>query len=155
METETAKMAASWPPKAGTNGRSGELRKPVNQKKKVASAARKAPPRVVVARSLRTDFGLSLSTFSKMVGVPSKVLTAWEANQVSLKGAAAARLKRVSTILARLAGIMQPAFVPKWLERPNNACQEIGVRSPLHLFEEGDYETIEDMIWYAESGTPG
>ncbi len=82
-------------------------------------------------------------------------MTAWEANQVSLKGAAAARLKRVAAILARLSGIMRLSFIPTWLEQPNNICQEIGVRTPLNLFEEGDYETIEDMIWYAESGTPG
>ncbi len=113
------------------------------------------PAHGVVARSLRTDFGLSVATFSKMVGVPVKALSAWEANQVVLKGAAAARVKRVASILARLAGIMRRSFIPTWLEQPNNACKEVGVRMPLDLLEKGDYETIEDMIWYVESGTPG
>jgi hypothetical protein len=41
-----------------------------------------------------------------------------------------------------------------WLEQPNNACKEINIRTPLDLFESGDFATLEGMIWHVESGTP-
>ena len=78
----------------------------------------------------------------------------WEANQADLNAAAARRVQRVASILARLAGVMRRAFIPTWLDRPNDACKEIGVCTPLDLYEKGDYETIERMIWYIESGSP-
>ena len=155
MATETKKKTASRPSKPDTNGLATANRKPVRQKKKRTANGKNARPRAIVALTVRTDFGLSMPTFSKMVGVPVKDLARWETDGGVLKPASAARIERVSAILTRLAGIMRQSFIPTWLERPNNACKEIGVRAPLDLFENGDYETIEGMIWYVESGTPG
>jgi DNA-binding transcriptional regulator YiaG len=129
--------------------------KPGRQRKKRATNGKKTRARAIVARTIRTDFGLSMPTFSTMVGVPAEDLTRWEADGGVLNAASAARVERVSGIRTRLAGIMRQTFIPTWLEQPNDACKDIGVRAPLDLFENGDYETIEGMIWYVESGIPG
>ena len=126
METKTRKARAPGPAKSEWNGLARRTRTPVRQKKKVASDGKATSLRRGVARSLRSDFGLSLPTLSRMVGVPVNALARWEANGVALKGAAGARTARVAAILARLAGIMRRSYIPRWLEQPNAACKEVG-----------------------------
>jgi transcriptional regulator with XRE-family HTH domain len=162
MRTETGKANAKRTPRATKNvdGRKknkgaasngirpsrprkarGEGRKP---------ALPKAPP-----KTLRTDFGLDLATFAGMAGVSPTALAAWEQGKtVRLDDQARGRLGRVTRILEGLARVMQRRFIPTWLRQPNAACEEAGARTPLDLFERADYETLEDMVWYLESGTP-
>src|SRR5262249_42225428 len=106
-------------------------------------------------RTLRTDFGLRLATFAKMTGVSQKALAEWEQDEAaSLDDESFGRIGRVAHILVGLARVMRRAFIPTWIEQPNDACKEIGAGSPLDLFKKGDYETLEDMVWYLKSGTP-
>jgi transcriptional regulator with XRE-family HTH domain len=114
------------------------------------SASPQAPP-----RTLRTDFDLSLATFAKITGVAPKDLARWEQGKaVRLDDEASGRVDRVARILEGLARVMRRTFIPTWMAQPNDACKEMGARTPLELFERGDYETLEDMVWYLESGTP-
>jgi DNA-binding transcriptional regulator YiaG len=155
MATGMKKGTASRLPKSAINGMATADHKPDRQEKKRAAAGRKKPRREKVARSLRTDFGLSMPIFSRMVGVPAKDLTRWEAQGDALGAAPVARIERVAQMLTRLAGIMRKSFISTWLEQPNKACNEINVSAPLKLFENGDFATLEGMIWHVESGTPG
>lgn len=103
----------------------------------------------------RTHFGLSLPMFARMTGISQEALARWEKQKPSsLKGDARRRVQRVAHILEGLARRMQRTLIRTWIERPNDACKELGTGTPLDLFERGDYEVLEDMAWYLESGTP-
>jgi hypothetical protein len=112
------------------------------------------PRTKAAARSVRTDFGLALPMFAKMVHVPAAVLASWEGDDGLLDAEAEDRVAEVGTILAGLARVMRRQFIPTWLARPNDACKEIGVRTPLDLFKRGKYKAVEDMVFYMESGSP-
>jgi hypothetical protein len=103
---------------------------------------------------VRADFGLSLTAFAKMTGVPAATLAKWEGGTASLGTDARRRIDRVAAILKRLARVMRRSFVPTWIEQPNKVCTELGVRTPLDLFERRDYQALEDMVFSMESGTP-
>ncbi len=119
-------------------------------KKKPGVKTRAAAPLIAV----RTNYGISLGVFAKMVHVPPKVLGEWEEGRVSLDPDTAERLGRVATILKGLAHVMRQPFIPIWLTRTNDACKEIGVRTPLDLFKRGDYDELDSMVFYMESGSP-
>ena len=61
------------------------------------------------------------------------------------------KIKRVEEILKGLARVMKKDFIATWLTRPNDACEG---RSPVNFLEEGDYETIEDLVYFLEAGEP-
>jgi hypothetical protein len=105
------------------------------------------------ATRARTDFGLSLTVFAKMTGVPAAVAK-WEEGKGRLSGEALGRIDRVAHILRGLGRVMRRSFVPTWVEQPTDACAERVARTPLDLFERGDYEALESMVYYMESGTP-
>jgi DNA-binding transcriptional regulator YiaG len=107
------------------------------------------------AETVRADFGLAVSTFAKMVHVPAAVLGGWEKGLVSLDADAEQRIGRVAAILEGLAQVIRRTYVAIWLVQPNDACKEIGAHAPLDLFKCGDYEAVEDMVFYLESGSPG
>jgi transcriptional regulator with XRE-family HTH domain len=110
----------------------------------------------VLRKTLRTDFGLALPTLAKMTGIHADVLTNWERNKaVRLDSVTQRRLARIAGILDGLARVIRRDFIATWLEQPNDACKELGAATPLDLFAKGDYETLEGMVWYLESGTPG
>jgi DNA-binding transcriptional regulator YiaG len=112
---------------AATNGNKVNRRAKTSCKGKEPELA-KAPPRTV-----RTDFDLSLATFAKMTGLTQKALAKWEQDKaVRLDVEAASRVGRVARILNGLARVMQPAFIPTWIEQPNDACKEIGVSTEWH-----------------------
>ena len=129
--------------------------KKVARPKKTGGNGRKTALAKAAPRTLRADFGLGLATFAKMTGVPPTVLTRWEQGKaVRLPGEAVGRVGRVGRILEGLARVMRRRFIPTWIEQPNDACKEIGARTPLDIFASGDCETLEDMVWYLESGAP-
>ena len=49
---------------------------------------------------------------------------------------------------------MRKSYLPTWLEKPNEACAELGANAPVDLMERGDYDAIEDMIFFFGSGVP-
>lgn len=90
-----------------------------------------------------------------MTGIAPSALARWEDGEANaLDGHALARIGRVAPILRGLARVVRRTFIPAWVEQPNDACKEVGAARPLDLFERGDYATLEDMVWYLESGTP-
>lgn len=118
-------------------------------------AATQPPKRPDAApRTLRSAFGLSLTDFSRMTGVPEADLAKWEQGAYPLQVSDRGRIEGVGRILEGLARVMRKAFLPTWLGQPNDACKEAGVPTPLALLERGGYQQVEDMIYYFESGVP-
>jgi transcriptional regulator with XRE-family HTH domain len=105
-------------------------------------------------RTLRTEYGLSRPAFARMLGTSEAAIASWEQGAATLDAATLDRVGRVEGILGGLARVMRPAFIPVWLEQPNEACKEAGARTPLDLLARGDFQAVEAMIFYLESGTP-
>jgi hypothetical protein len=57
----------------------------------------------------------------------------------------------VVKIFHGLGRVMKKDFVVTWLNSPNDACER---RTPMDLLAEGDYETIEDIVYFLEAGEP-
>jgi transcriptional regulator with XRE-family HTH domain len=123
----------------------------------MASKARKVDkrPAPAIATALRTDYGLRRATFARLVGVPQTVVKKWEEGSAAPDATTLKRIDRVGRILNRLAGVMRKSFIPTWLEQPNGVCKELGVRTPLDLLARCDYQEVESMVYYLESGVPG
>ncbi len=64
------------------------------------------------------------------------------------------RFDRLKAILQKAAGVMQLDYIPTWVENPSPACAEIGARAPVDLMERGDYEAVEDLLFFLGSGVP-
>lgn len=101
---------------------------------------------------LRDDYGVNRATFARMLGVAEATLAEWEESRPDAPGLR--KIKQVEGILKGLARVMQKDFIATWLQSPNDACAELGSRTPVDLMERGDYEALEDMIFYFESGVP-
>jgi transcriptional regulator with XRE-family HTH domain len=126
---------------------------PMRYTKSTEADHRPAPAGASVAAT-RAAYGLSRSTFARAMGASDTTLARWEAGREP-PAAAQTRLEKVAALLHRLSRVMRREFIPTWLETPNDACKEAGVRAPLDWLQRGDDGPLEDAIFYLESGTPG
>jgi hypothetical protein len=99
----------------------------------------------------RDGYRLDGATLARILGVSELTLARWLKGSGSLDAAAAARVKRLKGILPGLARVMKKSFIPTWLTSPNDACEG---RSPADLLAQGEYEAIEDIIYFLEAGEP-
>src|SRR5258707_1362675 len=132
MTTKTATADTQGPPEADRNEPPKATRRRHRQKASAAAAkngkqilrrvktgekGRKTPLSKAAARTVRTDFNLSLAVFAKMTGIAPNALARWEqAKAARLDGMAAARVGRVARILEGLARVMRRTFIPTWIE---------------------------------------
>jgi transcriptional regulator with XRE-family HTH domain len=97
-------------------------------------------------------FGLNRPALARALGVSEATLARWEAGREP-PAEARRRLEKVAALLQRLSRVMRREFIPTWLETPNDAYKEAGVRTPLDWLQRGDDGPLEDAIFYLESGT--
>jgi DNA-binding transcriptional regulator YiaG len=109
---------------------------------------------VVAMEKLRADYGLSKAVLARILGVSVAALGQLENGQAGLSAAQRKTVERVEKILARAAQAMHREYIPTWLEKPSPACAEIGARAPIDLIERGDYDTVEDLLFFLGSGVP-
>ncbi len=151
----TTKAGRAIGRKASMRIHKGIVKKPV-RKAGIARKAHKVVQDRFVRRSARQDFNLSLQTFSKMTGIPEPLLATWESSdRYDFTGRKLDRLDRTVRILDRMAKVVKRSYIPTWVEKPNDACKELGCVRPLDLFESGAYAALETMVYYLESGAPG
>jgi uncharacterized protein (DUF2384 family) len=93
-------------------------------------------------------YGLGRDAVARATGVPQSTLIRWVEKS---DAESQAKLQRFQHVLDGLARVMRKDFIATWLERPNNASHG---RSPLQILEQGDYATIEEMIYRFEAGEP-
>jgi transcriptional regulator with XRE-family HTH domain len=123
-----------------------------NRSAKQTGKARPGPIRTkMVSRELRDTYGLSRPVLARMLGVTEATLGRWEKGTTTPGAAGLEKVKRLGGILEGLARVMKKSFIPTWLASPNDACKG---RTPVDLLEEGQYETIEDMVYFLEAGEP-
>jgi DNA-binding transcriptional regulator YiaG len=114
--------------------------------------ARTRPTRTMtVSSELRDTYGLSRPVLARMLGVTEATLARWDKGTTPPGAAGLEKVKRLGRILEGLARVMKRSFIPTWLASPNDACKG---RTPVDLLEEGNYNTIEDMVYFMEAGEP-
>jgi hypothetical protein len=47
---------------------------------------------------------------------------------------------------------MRGSYIAIWLSQPSEACADLGVKTPADLFARGDYQAVEEMIFFLGSG---
>jgi hypothetical protein len=86
-----------------------------------------------------------------MLSVTEATLAKWE-NGAPLGPAKAIKVQRVRGLLYQLEQAMRRSYIATWLRQPSAACADLGVQTPADLFARGDYQAIEDMIFFLGSG---
>ena len=99
--------------------------------------------------NLRVRYALSKAALAKLLGVDESTLTNWEANVPT--SALVTKIKKVEKILDGLVRVMKKAYIPTWLTTANDACDG---RTPADCLQDGDYETIEDLVYFLQAGEP-
>ncbi len=59
------------------------------------------------------------------------------------------RIRETERFHRRLAEVMQPEAIPRWLDTPNDAFDGL---KPLEVIERGEIDKLWNMIFYLESG---
>jgi DNA-binding XRE family transcriptional regulator len=103
---------------------------------------------------IRNDYGLSRRALARAVGVTEATLHAWEKGAGSPSAHERAKVRKFERILRKAARAVRRSYLPTWLETPSEACAELGAATPLALLEKGDYEAVEDLLYYLGSGVP-
>lgn len=119
-------------------------------------AAKKTPLRTVVPHmhspvqvaALRHTLRLSRKVFSRLTGFSERAIAGWESGR-PLSAPGERRIREIERFQERLAEVVQPEFIPEWLETPNQAFQGL---KPLEVIERGEIDRLWDMIFYLESG---
>src|SRR5437879_6324030 len=102
-------------------------------------------------QKIRTACGLSRLNLVQMLGVSKATMAKWERGTATPDAANRYKIKRVGKILQGLGRVMKKNFIATWLSSPNDACEQ---HTPMDLLGKGDYETIEDIVYFLEAGEP-
>ena len=98
--------------------------------------------------AVRHKLGLSRRLFARLVGFSERAIAHWEAgarpDEPGLR-----RIRETERFQERLAEVVDPAEIPRWLDTPNDA---FGGLKPLEVIERGEIDRLWNMIFYLESG---
>lgn len=118
-------------------------RKRTEAKKAIGALPDETPINVV-----RQSLGLTRKAFSRLAGFSERAIAGWESGQpVSQPGLR--RIRELERFQQRLAEVVKPEYIPRWLESPNDAFDGL---KPLEIVERGEIDRLWNMIFYLESG---
>jgi transcriptional regulator with XRE-family HTH domain len=115
------------------------------------------PPRRKAIPNLdkvRASYGLKPAVFARMLGISPSALARLEKGEAPSDASILARFGKVKAILKRAAGTMRREYLPTWIEKPSEACSELGANAPIDLMERGDYDAVTDLLFFLGSGVP-
>jgi transcriptional regulator with XRE-family HTH domain len=104
--------------------------------------------------AVREQYGLSRATFARMLGVSDAALARLERGDGQLDKPALARVERIRRVLGKAVEVMRREYIPTWVKKPSAACKELGASAPIDLMEKGDFDSIEDLLFFLGSGVP-
>src|SRR4051812_11975379 len=98
-----------------------------------AREPRSAPKVVAFVAEVRKKLGVSRKVFSRLTGYSERAIANWESgDQPDEPGLR--RVRETERFQARLAEVVRPEDIPRWLETPNDA---FGGLKPLEVIERG------------------
>lgn len=107
------------------------------------SSAAPAHPLVREAVYLHDIAKLSDADIARATGVAQSTARAWLAHTRSPTGERAERLIELSSLVERLARVMDPAYIAVWLRKPTPALEE---RKPIDVIASGDYVSVARLV---------
>lgn len=109
------------------------------------------PTRKLDVAGLREELGLTRRLFARLTGYSERALADWEGGR-ELSEPSRQRMVEMQRLQAGLARVMQPDFIGRWLQSPNDA---FGGLKPIEVVERGEIDRLWKMIHQLESGQPG
>jgi transcriptional regulator with XRE-family HTH domain len=86
---------------------------------------------------------LSVADLARAAGANETTVRAWLRGSRSPSGVRAERLAELSSIVERLARVMEPSYVPVWLRKPVPLLDD---DKPLDVIAAGDYRRVSRVI---------
>ncbi len=99
---------------------------------------------------VRQKWGLSRKVFSRLIGFSERAIAGWESG-TPISESAGRRIREIARLQERLAQVVKPVHIPKWLGSPNQAFDGL---KPLEVIERGEMDRLWSMIFYLEAGLP-
>ena len=99
---------------------------------------------------VRQKWSLSRRVFSRLTGFSERAIAGWESG-TPMGESAGRRIREIARLQERLAHVVKPAHIPKWLGTPNQAFDGL---KPLEVIERGEMDRLWNMIFFLESGLP-
>jgi transcriptional regulator with XRE-family HTH domain len=97
---------------------------------------------------LRDRGHLSVADIARATGAEPSSVRAWLNDTRTPSGARAERLVELSSVIERLADLMEGEYIPVWLRKPNLALAE---RKPIDVIAGGGYREVSALLAAIES----
>ena len=91
---------------------------------------------------------LSAGDIARATGANETTVRAWLRGSRSPSGVRAERLAELSSIVERLARVMEPSYVPVWMRKPVPLLDD---DKPLDVIAAGDYRRVSRVLASLES----
>jgi len=91
---------------------------------------------------------LLVADLARATGSHETTVRAWLRGTRSPSGARAARLAELSSIVERLARVVEPAYTPVWMGKPVPLLDD---HAPLDVIAAGDYRRVSRVLATLES----
>lgn len=86
---------------------------------------------------------LTDADIARATGSAAGTVAAWRAHRQVPRGARARRLVELSALVERLGGVIQPDYIPVWLNKP---VPRLDHRAPADVLAAGGYEQVSGAI---------
>jgi transcriptional regulator with XRE-family HTH domain len=100
------------------------------------------------AARIRETGNLSDRDIARATGAGVSTVGAWIRGTRSPRGERAERLAELAAIVDRLANVMEPAYIPVWLQRPVPALHD---EKPIDLLGQGEWRPVARLVSELES----
>jgi transcriptional regulator with XRE-family HTH domain len=100
------------------------------------------------AARLREQGHLSVADIARATKADPSSVRSWLNDTRTPSGERAERLVELSSVIERLAEVMDPQYIPVWLRKPNLALQE---RKPIDMIAAGSYRQVSGLLASIES----
>jgi DNA-binding transcriptional regulator YiaG len=104
-----------------------------------------------LSQIIRKEYGLSQSLFAQLLGTSRASVARWEKTH-KLPSEFQAKVRQVADLLKGLSRVIPKTDLAGWLTKPNDACRSAGGPTPANLMKQGQYDKIEAMTYFFESG---
>lgn len=95
------------------------------------------------AAHIRETGHLRVSDIARATGANETTVRAWLRDDRSPSGAHAERLVELSSIVERLAQVMQPSYIPVWMRKPIPLLDD---DKPLDVIAAGEYRRVSRVL---------
>lgn len=102
------------------------------------------------AARIREIGHLTTADIARATGADDSTVRAWLNDTRSPSGERAERLAELSSLVERLARVMEGSYIPVWLRKPNTLLDD---EKPIDLVATADYRKVSRVIAALE-GTP-